>query len=642
MTEALSFVPATEFDRVRRLNASSYERAALFADLCRINTLSMISFAGSGHIGSSFSALDIVTWLLLEEMHNPAGAKRGEGDVFFSSKGHDAPGLYAAMIACGMLPMDMRRQLRRVGGLPGHPDVGTENIITNTGSLGMGISKAKGMAFADRRLGRKRRFFVMTGDGELQEGQIWESLVSAANHNLDSITAIVDHNKLQSDVLVENTSDLGDLEAKFSAFGWHVVRCDGHDFEAFANALVETRKVSGKPQVIIADTVKGRGVSFMEATAIEPRGSLYRYHSGAPTPDDYAAAVAELIARANVAFAAVGAEPVRLENEASPARVAPRSPEKLIPAYTEALIAAAERDSGMVALDGDLVLDTGLIPFRERFPDRFLECGIAEQDMVSQAGGMALQGLLPVVHSFACFLAARPAEQIYNNASERTKVVYVGSLAGILPGGPGHSHQQVNDIALLGAVPGLEMVEPSCAAEVAPLFDYLVARALGSGYLRLVSIPCEVPYTLPKEYRPQPGMGVELRPGKDAVIIGYGPVLLPQAWRAAELLAERHRIDVAIVSLPWLNQVDADWLKQAVSGRRAVFTLDNHLVKGGQGRMIAAAMAGLALEAPPHLHAFGLTDFPACGQNEEVLRAHKLDAESLTATVAETLEPAIA
>jgi len=640
MTDTASFVPVAEFDRVRRLNMGPHERASLFADLCRLNTLSMIAYAGSGHIGSSFSSLDIVTWLFLHELRTGS-----DGDLYFSSKGHDAPGLYAAMIACGQLPADSVKKLRRLGGLPGHPDVGTSHIVANTGSLGMGISKAKGFAFADRRMGRDRRIFVMTGDGELQEGQIWESLQSAANHRLGKIVVIVDHNKLQSDIWVKDTSDLGDLAAKFVAFGWHVSRCDGHDIVALAATLDAIRGIEDRPKVIIADTVKGRGVSFMESTALTPADKLYRYHSGAPSAEDYRKGVDELIARANGAFSSVGAEPLRLTQEALPARVAPRTPERLIPAYTEALIAAASRNDHIVALDGDLVLDTGLIPFRERFPERFLECGIAEQDMVSQAGAMALQGLLPVVHSFACFLVPRAAEQIYNNASERSKVVYVGSLAGALPGGPGHSHQMVNDISILAAIPGLELVEPCCAAEVAPLLDHLLTASKGSGYLRLVSIPCEVPYRLPPDYRARRGVGVELRPGKDAAIIGYGPVLLAQAWRAAELVEQRTGLGVAVINLPWLNHMDRDWLRRTLAHRAAVFTLDNHLIAGGQGRMIAAAIAGLALDRPPAVHHFGLTDFPACGQNDEVLRAHGLDADSLMQGMLETLrtfEPAVA
>lgn len=636
MSNELLFAAPSEFARLRRLNISEFERAALFADLCRLNTLSMIAYAGSGHIGSSFSSLDIVTWLFLNELRGVDGKPNGKGDLYFSSKGHDAPGLYAAMIACGKIPADQLLKLRRLGGLPGHPDVATmPQMVTNTGSLGMGISKAKGMAFADRLTGCERRIFVMTGDGELQEGQIWESLGSAVNNKLDSITVIVDHNKLQSDIFVKDTSDLGDLAAKFAAFAWHVERCDGHDLKAFADAIEKTGKVKGKPKIIIADTVKGKGVSFMEAVPATSHQLLYRYHSGAPSPEDYAKAMGELIARLNAALLPVGAEPIQLNKVAHPARVNPKSPERLVPAYSAALIAAAERDKRIVALDGDLVLDTGLIPFRERFKDRFLECGIAEQDMVSQAGGMALQGLVPVVHSFACFLTPRAAEQIFNNASERTKVLYVGSLAGLLPATPGHSHQMVNDISLLGGIPGMTMVEPSCADEVAPLLDALL-KIEGSGYLRLVSVPRDIPYKLPAGYKPVPGRGVTLREGKDAVAIGYGPVLLPEIWHAAERLSKQG-IELAIVNLPWLNQVDAEWLRGVVAGKRAVFTLDNHLVKSGQGRTVAAAIASLQLQPAPAVRAFGLTDFPVCGQNDEVLRAHGLDAESLAASIAGTL-----
>lgn len=636
MTQVIRFAPKAEFDRIRRINLGIVERTRLFADLCRLNTLSMIAFAGSGHIGSSFSSLDIMSWMYVNELDNPADAKNGSGDIFFSSKGHDAPGLYAVMIACGLLPEAMLKQLRRLEGLPGHPDVGTDHILANTGSLGMGISKAKGMLFADRLAGRNRRYFVLLGDGELQEGQIWESLSSAANYRLDAITAIVDHNKFQSDIRVSETSDLGDLPAKFRAFGWHCERINGNDHEALSAALDLCRSVSGKPKVIIADTVKGKGVSFMESTHVKP-GEFYHFHSGAPDAQSYERAKDELIERCNAQLANIGACGVELVSAEKAVASPSPSLQRLIPAYSKALIEEAEANSRIVALDGDLILDTGLIPFRERFPGRFLECGIAEQDMVSQASGMALCGLIPIVHSFACFLSTRPAEQIYNNASERTKVIYVASLAGLLPGGPGHSHQAVNDISLLGAIPGLTMVEPSCAEEVAPLLRYLLRECEGSGYLRLASISCEVPYKLPVGYRPQRGKGEKLRDGNDALIIGYGPVLLPEAWKAADLLREAHGFGAAVVNFPWLSNVDREWFRTTLKGYRAVFTLDNHLIDGGQGRMLAAVIAELGLPIPPAVRRFGPSDFPVCGQNPEVLKAHGLDAASLSDAMADTL-----
>src|ERR1700761_533395 len=178
----LYYVPPRVFDRVRSLPVSAHERAQLFAELCRINVLYMIARAGSGHIGSSFSSLEIMSWLFLEELDALAPNRRGS--LYFSSKGHDAPAVYAIAIALGSLPESHLHNLRRLGGLPGHPDVGTPGIVTNTGSLGMGISKAKGMIHAHRARGESRRVFVLTGDGELQEGQIWESLASAVHSQM--------------------------------------------------------------------------------------------------------------------------------------------------------------------------------------------------------------------------------------------------------------------------------------------------------------------------------------------------------------------------------------------------------------------------------------------------------------------------
>src|SRR5688572_14113105 len=219
----LQFVPVSEFERLRGAPATAAARTRAFAALARINTLYMITGAWSGHIGTSFSSLEIMSWLFLNEMRDLDKGPEN-ADIFFSSKGHDAPALYAVLIGLGLLPAEKLHQLRRLHGLPGHPHVETPFVQANTGSLGMGISKAKGMAIANRHAGTPRRVFVLTGDGELQEGQLWESLGSAANRSLGEIVVIVDHNKIQSDTWVDHVSGLGDVEAKFRAFGWHVSR----------------------------------------------------------------------------------------------------------------------------------------------------------------------------------------------------------------------------------------------------------------------------------------------------------------------------------------------------------------------------------------------------------------------------------
>jgi len=178
----LYFVPFKEFEKINRYEITNIDKAKLFSGLCRINTLYMIAKAGSGHIGSSFSSMDILSWLYLFEMNGQVNSPvYQKSDIFFSSKGHDAPALYSVLIGLGKLDFDLIHKLRRIEGLPGHPDVSTPNIITNTGSLGMGISKAKGMIFANKKLGKNGYVYVLTGDGELQEGQIWESLISAVN-----------------------------------------------------------------------------------------------------------------------------------------------------------------------------------------------------------------------------------------------------------------------------------------------------------------------------------------------------------------------------------------------------------------------------------------------------------------------------
>ena len=617
----LLYVPAREFDRLRALEADRFERAAAFADACRLNALYMIERAGSGHPGTTLSSLDVVVWLHLEVL--------GPGDRYFSSKGHDVPGLYAVLAALGRLDFDLIHRLRRLDGLPGHPDVAaTPEVVTSTGSLGMGISKARGFVLADRLLGRSGRVYVLTGDGELQEGQFWESLQPTANRGLREITVIVDRNGVQSDTWVSQVSDLGDLETKFRSFGWAVARCGGHDLKELS-ATLRSLEAEDRPKLVIAHTLKGGGVSFMEPHELPLTDTaLYGYHSGAPRPEEYELAVDEIATRLNGRLESLGTAPVELVEAEPPEHVPATSVrQRLVAAYGEALIEQAEREPRLVALDADLRLDCGLVDFRLRYPERFFECGIAEQDMVSQAGAMALAGLLPVVHSFACFLSTRPNEQIYNNATERSKVIYVGSLAGIVPGGPGHSHQSVRDISALGAVPGMALIEPFCEDEVRAALDWAVHRAPGSVYLRLVSVRWALGFDPPPIDALVPGRGTVLRTGADALFVAGGPVMVAAGWHAADLLAEEGH-EVGVVALPWLRDVDGAWLADTAAGA-PIFTLDNHYLSGGQGDAVLAALAAAAPEAAARVHKIGVTRVPKSGENNEVLRAHGLDADGI-------------
>ena len=627
----LRYVPASEFARLRAAAVSPVDRVRAFAALARINTLYMIAGAWSGHIGTSFSSLEVMSWIFLNELRD-----LDEGpdacDIFFSSKGHDAPALYSVLIGLGLLPADRLHQLRRLHGLPGHPHVETPFIQANTGSLGMGISKAKGMALANRAAGVERRIFVLTGDGELQEGQLWESLGSAANRGLGEIVAVVDHNKIQSDTWVDDVSRLGDVEAKFGAFGWHVTRCDGHDVAALERTFRSLDEVGDRPKVVIADTVKGKGVSFMEGPAMKA-GELYGYHSGAPGEEQYNRGLQELLASANALFERLGLGPLATETRTRNPRREPRQTDNLIAAYERALVAQGERSPRLLVLDADLIKDCGLISFARRFPERFIECGIAEQDMVSMAAGMARRGALPVVHSFACFLAARPNEQIYNQCSEASKVIYVGSLAGLIPGGPGHSHQSVRDIGALASVPHLVMAEPCCEGEVTTLVDALVNAVEESAYLRLVSVKWPMPFAYPANQTAEVGRGWIVRDGSDVVVFGYGPWMLANAFEAAATIETDTGATIRVVNLPWLNRVDPAWLRDVIGTCRSIVTLDNHYLRGGQGEMIAAAVAELALQPPVRVLRIGVTELPECGTNDEVLSYHQLDVAGLVTAV---------
>lgn len=618
----LYYIEKKQFDKIASANIEELSKISFLADMCRLNTLYMIARAGSGHIGSSFSSMDIFSWLFWKELR--------KDDIFFSSKGHDAPGYYSVLLAQGKLPFDLIHKLRRIDGLPGHPDINTPNIVTNTGSLGMGISKAKGMIFANRLQGKKNRVFVLTGDGELQEGQFWESLVSAVNYGLHELTVIIDHNKLQSDTFVKNVSDLGDLEAKLRAFGWRVERCDGNNMSELSQTLSLIRDEQ-RPKIIIADTIKGKGVSFMEHTSLDSDVDMYKFHSGAPDKFSYQNAAQEIIARLNTTANNLGIDQLEYECINRPETVVSNDKhQKLIPAYTKALLRSAEKNPHLMALDADLILDTGLIPFKERFPDRFIECGIAEQDMVSIAGGLALKGVLPIVHSFACFLSTRPNEQIYNNATESTKIIYVGSLAGVLPGGPGHSHQAVRDIASLSGIPGLTLIEPCCEQEVEAVVDWAVNENTASTYIRLTSIPYEVPFEY-EPYKLEIGKGQILKQGSsDIAILAYGPVMLSEAYKAA-LLLEEDGISITVIDLPWLNRVDPEWLINTFKNINKLYTIDNHYIEGGQGQFIASQIATHLTEIK--VTNLGIVDVPKCGQNGEILETYSLSSLRLSSFI---------
>ncbi len=632
----ISFAPLREIHRIRDADIDPFDKLRLIGEISRLNALSAVKKAGSGHLGSSLSSIDIVVYLYFHEMNVlQVGIDSPDRDVYFSSKGHDCPGYYSVLAAAGILPFDKLLQLRRLGGLDGHPDVRIPGVEANSGSLGMGISKARGMALAKKLSGHEGRVFVMTGDGELQEGQIWESLQTAAHHKTNNLIVIVDFNKIQTDKPVKEIIDLGDLQKKFELFGWHVARCDGHDFDALKAIFGKFADVQDRPKVLIADTIKGKGVSFMEGpVALRDGGGLYAWHAGAPDDVSFEAGHLEILGRINEKLAELSLEPLSLhvaETREKGRTKLKDTAEKVVRAYGQALVELGQRRKDIVVLDADLAADCGLRPFEQRFPERFIENGIAEQDMVSVAGGLALQGYLPVVNSFGVFLASRANEQIYTNATEGTKIIYVCHYAGLIPAGPGKSHQSLRDISLFAALPSCTIIEPCNPAETRLALEYCVERASETCMLRLVIGPSPGPIVLPDDYAFIPGAGAVLQDGDNAILFSYGPLMLHEALHAHRLLA-KEGFGLKVVDMPWLNRVEKDWLRQIIGDCQTIFTLDNHGPCGGLGDSLLNALAAANLGSRK-FRKLAVEGLPACGTPQEALRFHKLDGENLARTI---------
>jgi transketolase len=631
----LTLIPRAEFER-----AAALDDLQLLADMCRANALVAVKRAGSGHLGSTFSSLDIVVHLLWRELNvAKLGWDDPSRDVFFSSKGHDVPGLYAALHALGVIEPERLLRLRRLGGLDGHPDVGVPGIEANSGSLGMGISKGRGMAWAKRHLARGGRVVVMTGDGELQEGQNWEAFASAAHHRTGNLWVVVDRNELQSDRPTEEILALRDLEAKLRSFGWYVATSDGHDHAALASAFASMRAAPDDvPKLLVAQTIKGRGVSFMEhPTALRAGGGTYRWHAGAPDDEAFSRAQAELLGRIRDRLPGLALdpapplqEPVRAEGEPESGAGLRRVTEEYVAAaYGDELLDLVAGRPDLVVLDADLASDCRIRAVELEHPERFVEVGIAEQDMVSMAAGLAHEGLLPVVNSFASFLASRANEQIYNQASEGTRVLYALHYAGLIPAGPGKSHQSVRDISLLSALPNVTIVQPANGDETRALLRWAVEVAPESVAIRLAIGPSPREIVLPSP-EVSPGRGVVLAGGADALLFAYGPVMLHEALTGVEQLAKRG-LGVQVVNMPWLNRVDSIWLTELVEQFAELFVLEDHAPVGGLGDALRRELDGRSITV------FGVEGWPACGTPAETLRHHGLDGASLADRIALTL-----
>jgi transketolase len=610
----LFFVKQTTLEKHIELSYSgNLESRKFVSDALRLNTLSMIMEAGSGHIGSSFSAMDIVLSVYLD-LVMPEGNKNLQAK-YISSKGHDAPGLYSILIAFGIIDEEKKFLLRRINGLPGHPDVSTPGITANTGSLGMGISKAKGILEANRIFKKIEPVIVLTGDGELQEGQIWESLAGAVNRKLNGLLVFVDHNKIQSDTWVDKVSSIGDIQRKFESFGWQVERIDGHDLSSISLSIQNWKK-NQLPTVVIADTVKGKGCSFMEIFPED--GDFYKFHSGATSVKDYENAISEISERlinidSTVEFYKYG--------KSNKPQI---SGDSFLESWKKELVNSGKKNNKIIVLDADLTLDTGTSEFSKVFTDRYIQFGIAEQDMVSAAGGLALSGLLPIVHSFASFLSGRAHEQIIVNSTEETKIVYVGALAGLIPGGPGHSHQAVSDVNSFGSVNNILIFEPCHPRQVNNFINVQLEKHTGPSYIRFTSVPLNFSKECIPEAEVPIGEASLLKEGdlNCLILVGGLPTSL-----VSEGFDEFRDLNLKILSTPWVNRINQSWYLSILEKIKRVTIVQNYNINSGFDINFRKFLDDNSLDIK--VKVIGIEEIPKSGTNLEVLKYHGFTIENI-------------
>ena len=617
----LYFYKKDQFKKIEKFKLSWILKKQVISNMLRTNILYMIQKSGSGHIGTSFSSVDLINFIYSEFLK--------KDDIYFSSKGHDVPALYSVLTMRSVIGFEKIHKFRRINGLPGHPDVATNGIWTNTGSLGMGISKAKGFLIANYLKKKRGKVIVLTGDGELQEGQFWESILKIPKRVSNNLILIIDNNKYQSDLLTSKTSNLTKLKNKLNAFNFKTFVCNGNNYSQIKKTFQKITNINS-PKAIIANTVKGKGVSFIEASNLNEK-DYYNYHSGALLHDQYIQAVNELskkIKKTNLKLTRSN-EPTLTKSLVKLPNVIDAH-ESFIEEYSDVICKIAKKNKKIMCLDADLVVDTGLKKFKHKYPKQFIECGIAEQDMVSIAGTLSSAGLTAIVHSFSSFLISRAAEQIYNNVTQKSKVVYVGSLSGGLPGAPGHSHQSLRDISLIASIPNFVIIEPVNVKELLSILLWSINKTRQSVFIRLNSIPFKKFKELKLSNKFYLGRGNLINLGKQATLICLGPLMTRQGLEVSKQLYKTHKIRIEIISTIFANSIDEKWYyKTLKKSTGPIFVLENHFNFNGFFSFICQKLLKYQISLKRNFFSIGFEKIPVCGSNDEVLSHHKLNIKSI-------------
>ncbi|MBT1090795.1 transketolase [Streptomyces sp. Tu102] len=604
------------------------------AQQLRVDSVRASAAAGSGHPTSSMSAADLMAVLLARHLRYDFERPAHPGnDRFVLSKGHATPLLYSAYKAVGAVEDGELLTFRRIGSrLEGHPTPRRVPWVeTASGSLGQGLPIGVGIALAGKRLDRAGyRVWVLCGDSELAEGSVWEAAEHAAYENLDNLTAIVDVNRLGQRGPTRHGHDLDAYARRFQAFGWHTIEVDGHDVDAVDRAYAEARSTTGQPTVILARTLKGKGVAD-----VQDREGLH----GKPLPDADAA-IAELGGPRDLhvrvheppATRALHAVPdgnLELPRWDKGEEVATRN------AYGEALAALGAARSDVVALDGEVSDSTRAEFFAKEFPDRFFECYIAEQQMVAAAVGLATRGRVPYASTFAAFLT-RAYDFVRMASISGVGVNLVGSHAGVAIGQDGPSQMGLEDLAMMRAVYDSTVLYPCDANQTAKLVAAM-AGLDGIRYLRTSRGAGPVIYG-PDEEFPVGGSKVLRSGDHDRLTVVAAGVTVHEALAAADVLA-REGIAIRVIDLYSVKPVDRLTLRQAAEETGLLLTVEDHHEEGGLGDAVLDAF--LDGRPVPRLVRLAVRMMPGSASPDEQLHAAGIDAASIAAAGKLLVEEAV-
>ncbi|MGH7126725.1 MAG: transketolase, partial [Stellaceae bacterium] len=609
-----------------RAKCEPYQRAELeplrrVARKLRRMVIEMTTAAGSGHPTSCMSCAEIVAALFFQQMRwDPSDAHARNVDTFVLSKGHAAPILWAILHEAGAISDDPL-SLRRFGSsLEGHPTPNNPWVKVATGSLGQGLAAANGIAAANRLDKIDTQVFCLLGDGECSEGSVWEAAQFASLNQLSNVVAIVDVNGLGQSESAPYRHDTGTFARRFAAFGWRTIEIDGHDMATVVSALADA--AASGPTAIIARTEKGKGVSFLEGAS--------GWHGKPLSHEQMEKALAELGDAGQIA-------------KPEPRRVGQFTPRRVVPikdiepgyklgeavatrqAFGRAIEQLGALDREIVVLDGDVKNSTGTELFAKKFPERFFEAYIAEQNMVGTALGLAVSGKVPFAATFACFLTRAYDFIRMAGYSRPPHLIFCGSHAGVSIGEDGPSQMGLEDIAMFRALIESTVLYPADAVSTERLTQAAM-EVPGIVYLRTTRGKTPVIYDR-KEAFPVGGSKTLRQTAHDKVAIVAAGITLHEALAAHDALAKQG-VPTRVIDAYSIKPLDESTLTKAAKETHGIVVVEDHAIDGGLGDAVAAAVGAIA-----PVQRLGISKLPRSGKPDELLDHYGISRRAIAEKV---------